>query len=180
MRGQPREQPAEHAVADDQGPLAGHDAGQGVVGGRCQGDETGAVAERGIDGDEARGRSDQVRGCAAEQPVDCAEAAGAGHEHGLSDAQATAGLGLDHRADRLVAGHQRIPHAGKGWHPAGPEQALGPRADAAPGDGNGRVALSRGGERETVERQVLRSFKDDGQRFHLPASPAAGCDAAIG
>ena len=61
----------------------------------------------------------------------------------------------DDATHRLVAGHERVAHAGEGGHPARPEQALGAGADPAEVDADHDVARGRGREAKPAERDPL-------------------------
>ena len=97
-----------------------------------------------------------------------AEAAGAGDEHALADLQGTGAIALYDAADGLVAWHQRVAHAGEGRHPAGPQQALRPGADAAPLDLDDHVVRGGRGESQAAQLKLLGGVQDDGQGVHLP------------
>ena len=120
---------------------------------------------------------DEPGGGAAEQAAHLAEAAGAGHEHALADAAArSAAPACDDAADRLVAGHQRVAHAGEGRHPAGPEQPLGAGADAAPLDVDDDVARRRAASaRAGCSAKLFGRLEHHGQRVHCRHSLPDAC-----
>ena len=124
------------------------------------------LAEPVADRSHSRARYDQLASGPAEQSAHRAEAVGAGHEHRLPLAQSRFGSGGAHAADRLVARHQRVTHAGKWWHPAGPQQTLGAGADPAPGDIHHDVGHTRFGQGQTVQGQVLGCGENDGYSVH--------------
>ena len=105
--GEASEQAAEHAVTDDQ--LWQRETGQRVLRGGGQGEQDAVFAERVAECHGAGAGDDDAGGGGAEQAVDRAEATGTGDEHPLAVA-----LAADDAADRFVAGHQRVAHAGKG------------------------------------------------------------------
>jgi hypothetical protein len=70
------------------------------------------------------------RGAPEKAPDIAGKAVCARHEDRLADAETGVGPGLDHLAGRFIAGHQRIAHAGKGRHRAGPEEFLRAGGDA--------------------------------------------------
>ena len=92
-----------------------------------------------------------------------AEAARAGHEHGSADGDMGFGTGLDHAADVLVAGNQRIAHAGEVGHPAGEQKPLGSRAHSAPQRIDDDVASRRSVERKGRKHQTPRLLQNDRQ-----------------
>ena len=126
---EPGQQPAQHAMPDDQVRQRVRRC-QRMLRGGGQGQQDRALAQRLRHGHDALGRHDQMRGGGAEQAAHALEAGGAGDEHKRAFMHA-AGPAHD-AARRLVAGHQRVTHSGEGRHAAGVEQALGAAADTAP------------------------------------------------
>jgi hypothetical protein len=152
---------AEDAVADDQ--LRRRAAFEKVGGGRGKGEEDALLAERLGDRNGADGRDDQAAGGTAEQAVCVAVAAGAGDEDPLAHPAAGVGAGVDDTPDRFVAGDERVGEAGEWRHGAGPEQFLGPAADAAPGHVDQHVTIAHRVEREFAKRDPLGCLDDDGK-----------------
>ena len=171
--GDARDQPAQHAVADDQvGCLHRHGMMRG--GGECQQDA--ALAEMVRDRHHARAAGHQTGRRAAEQAAHRTEAAGTRNEHRFASAATGCGTGLDDASDGFIAGHQRISHAGEVGHAAGPEQALGPGADAAPGDIDDHVLVAGGGQVERLEGGMPGGAHHDGNCLH--AIPSLECQAS--
>jgi hypothetical protein len=94
-----------------------------------QGQQRRFFAEAVADRDQPLGRgSDQGR-CAAKQTFDISITISARHEHALAFIKPTPLRRGNDAAHRLVTWHQRIAHAWKMWHAAGPEKPLGAGAD---------------------------------------------------
>ena len=86
--------------------------------------------------------------------------------------------GLGDAAHGFVAGHQGVAHAGEVRHCPGVEQALRPRADAAPLDIDHDVLGTGGVQRQAAERQAFGSSKHDRHCFHLRPPEAVRADTA--
>ena len=74
------------------------------------------------------------------------KAAGSGDKDMVANRQTRLRPRFDHFARSLIAGDQRIAHAGTGWHRAGPEQFFGPGRNAGMMDANhdiGNTGLSQ-------------------------------------
>ena len=158
-----REQPAKHAVTDDQ--VGGGDAGTGhrVARRRGEREQHALFAKTIVDRDDAIRRHDQPRGRAAEQAAHGTEAARAGNEDALADVDGGLGAGSGDAAHRFVSGDQRIAHAGERRHAAGVEQAFGAGADSAPLDVDDDVADAGLVEIEPGQRELLRTCEHHGE-----------------
>ena len=152
-----REQAAKHAVADDQ--FRWHDVGalarvgDRVIGRGRQREQHRLLAQRVRHRRQARAGRDDARSGAAEQPAHLAIAARARHEDPLAHRQAAVGAGLHHAADRLVAGHQWVAHAGECGHGAIPKKALCTRADTTEFHRDFDVCRAHFRQRQTCQSQ---------------------------
>ena len=136
-------------------------AGDGVAGGGGQRQQRAFRAQPRIDPCHPVGPRHQPRRSGAEQAACAFIAARARHEHGVAGPEAGARRGLDHLAHRLVARNQRIAHAGKGGHAAGPEQFLGAGGDCRDPGLDHQVAGFRADKRQILEAELAGAVQKD-------------------
>ena len=122
-----------------------------VIGGCRQSEKHAALAETFIIGQHFCAWRHQPRRRAAEQPAHIAKATRARHENPFANGTPRLGAGFKDAAHRLIARHQRIAHARKMRHAAGPQETLGASADAAVVDSHDNVGLARIGQSETPQ-----------------------------
>lgn len=138
---QPRQQPAEHAVADDQ---FGHCRfGNRMLRGRSQRDQHPPLTQRRVDRHRSQRRNDKPRRRAAKQPANLSETTCTGNKHHVTNAPFAGGTCGDDVTNGFVSGNQRVTHAGERWHPPLPQQALRAGADFAPGYIHDDVVVAR-------------------------------------
>ena len=159
-------------MADDEVGL--RRTGGGVIGGGGQRQQHALLAQGLRDGDDLGAGGDEALRGAAEQPAHRAEAAGARDEDALADLAARLRPREGDAADGFIAGHQRVAHAGKHRHAAGPEQAFGAGADAAPLHVDDDIRVAGRGQLEAAEQEVLGFLEQDCDGFHDIRPPLSG------
>ena len=157
--GKTRQKAAENAVAHDQVGQRRVDTGDGMARRRGQREERARLAHGRIDAHGTIGGRDEAARRPAEQALDVAVAIGAGHEDDVAGTKARGAAGLDDLSGRLVAGHERIAHAGKRRHLAGPEEFFfGAGGDAGILDVDHHFIRPRIGEVQLTQTDGLRSL----------------------
>ena len=128
----------------------------GVQGRGGQGQETGLCGvSAGRDGQDPGTGDHDPPGGGAEQAPGIHETRGTGDEHPLSPATSGVGTGLDDATRGFVSRNQRIAHARKRGHAAGPEESLGTRTYAGPVDLDDHVRRSWSLESHLPKRKAL-------------------------
>ena len=98
----------------------------------------------------------------AKQAARALEAIGTRHKDVLADRERAGRVGRNHASDRLVAGNERVAHAGKRRHCSGVEQPFGAGADRTPFERHNSVAGLFGLQRELAQCDLPGLCKGDG------------------
>ncbi len=162
-------------MTDDEFASLRRDAAARMIGGRREREKNALVAELSWNGDDARALDDEMRRRAAEESAHGSKTCRARRKDALTDGKAALRAGFDHFADGLIAGHERIAHAGEIGHAPSVEKSFSAGADAAPVRCNDDIRVAGRVDRQAAERQPSGLLKDDGERIqhHRPSAHLA-------
>jgi hypothetical protein len=161
--GEAGEEAAEDPVTDDE--LRERAPVQGMLRGGGEGQQDALLIEGGGQPRDALGGDDEVGRGSAEEGPNVLEGVGAGDEDALAGTIGRRAEDLEHLADRLVPGDQRVAEARERRHLARPEQPLGAGADPAPLDADQEVAFTGHRQLDRSYRDGLRLLQDDRERL---------------
>ena len=161
-----RQQASQDAMADDQFRNGGVRQHDGVMRRRRQRQQHRVRAKRRVHRCYARAGHNKPRGSATKQSANIAKATCTRHKNRFTQLPAGFRARLDHAAHGFVTRHQRVTHAGKGWHAPGPEQAFCSGANAAPVNVHDNILHAWRRQFQSRQRELFWCAEQDSECFH--------------
>ena len=166
-----RQQAPQYAMADDQFRNGRVRQRHGVMRCRRQRQQHCVRAKRRVHRCYARAGHNKPRGSATKQAANIAKATCARHKNRFTQLPAGFRARLDHSAHGFVTRHQRVTHAGKGWHAPGPEKTFCSGADAAPINVHDNILRAWRRQFQSRQRELFGCAEQDSECFHSWTPP---------